>query len=98
MGCELVVTVVGARRAGHLALDDDTLVGQITADLARRYGSPGDGGLVLVKQDGSVLQPWMSLQQGRVCHGDRLTLLTVAAAFASRPARRRPSGLRFWFT
>lgn len=98
MGRELIVTVVGARSAGHLALDDETLIGHITADLARRYGSPGAGGLVLVTEDGSVLQSWMSLRQGQVSHGDKLTLRTVAAAFAARPASRRPPRLRFWFT
>lgn len=96
MGREVVVTVVGTRRAGHLALDEDVVVGRISAELALRYGSPGEGGLVLVKEDGTVLQPWMSLQQGGVSQGDRLVLRTVAAAMAPPPARRRSLRLRLW--
>ena len=88
MGGELVVTVVGARKSGHLALPGDALVGNLTADLARRYGAPGSGGLVLVRESGTILQPWMSLEQGGVSNGERLTLRTVAAAFAETPARR----------
>ena len=88
MAAELVVTVVGARRSGHLALPGDALVGNLTAGLARRYGSPGVGGLVLTTENGTILQPWMSLEQGGVSHGERLTLRTVAAAFAKTPARR----------
>lgn len=81
--------VVGTRRTAHLALDEDLLVGRIAAELAHRYGSPGEGGLVLVKEDGAVLQPWMSLRQGGVSQGDRLVLRTVAAAMAPPPLRRR---------
>ena len=69
------------------------MVGNLTADLARRYGSPGAGGLVLVTETGTILQPWMSLEQGRVSHGERLTLRTVAAAFTDTPSRLRP---RLW--
>ncbi len=65
------------------------MVGNLTADLARRYGSPGAGGLVLVAESGTILQPWMSLKQGHVSHGERLTLRTVVSAFAETPARRR---------
>ena len=96
MGREVVVTVVGARSTGHLALDEDVLVSRIAAELARRYGSPGEGGLVLVKEDGTVPQPWMSLQQGGVSHGDKLVLRTVAAAMAPPPVRRRSLLLRLW--
>lgn len=64
------------------------MVGNLTADLARRYGSPGAGGLVLVMESGTILQPWMSLEQGGVSHGERLTLRTVAAAFAEAPPKR----------
>lgn len=90
------MTVVGARRSGHLALPGDALVGNLTADLARRYGSPGAGGLVLVTESGTILQPWMSLEQGGVSHGEMLTLRTVAAAFAATPARRRRLTPRLW--
>lgn len=96
MGNELVVTVVGARRSGHLALPGDALVGNLRADLARRYGSPGAGGLVLVTDSGTILQPWMSLEQGGVSNGERLTLRTVAAAFAKTPVRRRWLLPRLW--
>lgn len=96
MGREVVVTVVGARRTGHLALDEDVVVGRIAAELARRYGSPGEGGLVLVKEDGTVLQQWMSLRQGSVAQGDKLVLRTVAAAMAPPPVRRRSLRMRLW--
>ena len=95
MAGEVVVTVVGARRSGHLALPGDALVGNLTADLVRRYGSPGAGGLVLVRENGTVLQPWMSLEQGGVSHGERLALRTVAGAFAE-PATRRRLFTRLW--
>ena len=65
------------------------MVGNLTADLARRYGSPGAGGLVLVTETGTILQPWMSLEQGRVSHGERLTLRTVAAASAEASSQHR---------
>lgn len=94
MGRELLVTVLGARRSGHLALDSETLVGDLTAEMAERYGSPGDGGLVLVRKDGTVLQSWMTLQDGRVSHGDELTLRTVAEAIAESSADYRRS--RLW--
>ncbi len=96
MAAELVVTVVGARRSGHLALPGDALVGNLTADLARRYGSPGVGGLVLTTENGTILQPWMSLEQGGVSHGERLTLRTVASAFAEAPPRHHRLLPRLW--
>ena len=95
MAGEVVVTVVGARRSGHLALPGDALVGNLTADLARRYGSPGPGGLVLVTESGTILQAWMSLDQGNVSQGERLTLRTVAGALAE-PAIRRRLLTRLW--
>jgi hypothetical protein len=95
VGQEVMVTVVGSRSFGHLALDDDIPLVRVIGDLARRYGAPGKGALVLVAEDGTVVQQWMTLGQAGIRHGSRLTVQPVASTYrtfrTSRGAR-----LRFW--